>query len=191
MGTSNPQSEGLYKYQNKIMEKRHMKKITAISIAAAIVMCMIPTTIGETDVVTGTFTPTSTGVSISCNKTAPTFGDIALGASAANNSFNVTNDGATNCTIVTTAGDGAGNWTLVAGTASLATTNQYCININISSAGYLDAYSQQTISSDLPPAGGGTNYTSFNLTVFVSDFTSEGVPDEQTFYTNLTAAALT
>ena len=167
-----------------------MKKITAISIAAAIVMCMIPTTIGETDVVTGTFTPDPTGVAISCNKTAPGFGEINLGASAANNSFNVTNDGDVNCTVVMNASDGAGTWTLVAGTSSPATTNQYCINVNPNGSGLVDVIDEVSISSDLPPAGIAWNYTHFNLTVFVSDYTNEGSPAQQTFYANLTAAAL-
>lgn len=167
-----------------------MKKIIVVLIAIAIVTCMISTVTSETDTVTGTFTPTPTGVSIACNNTSPAFGNINLGSNGEVSYFNVTNEGDVNCTVVTTAGDGAGTWTLVAGTSSPATTNQYCVNIDIADAGYVDAYTEKTISSDLPPAGSGTNYTKFDLKVFISDYTSEGTPGSQTFYTNLTAAAL-
>jgi len=166
-----------------------MKKIIAVLIAIAVVICMSPTVFSATEVA-GTFTPIPTGVSIACNNTSPAFGNINLGASYQVTLFNVTNEGDVNCSIVTTAGDGAGTWTLVAGTSSPATNNEYCVNINISDAGYVDAYTEKTVSSDLPPAGAGGNYTHFNLTVFISDFTTEGTPGEQTFYTNLTASAL-
>ena len=169
---------------------KNTKKTIKMLVVAMAIVCASPMVFSATTV-TGTFTPTSSGISIACNKTAPTFGDIALGANAENTSFNVTNEGATNCSVKMTAGEGAGTWTLVAGTASPATTNQYCINVNPNASGYVDAQAEQTISSDLPPAGIAWNYTHFDLKVFVSEYTNEGAPEEQTFYANLTAAEIT
>lgn len=167
-----------------------MKKTIAMLIAIAIVVCMSPTAYSATTV-TGTFTPTSSGVSILCNNTSPAFSAINLGASGIITAFNVTNEGDTNCSVKMTAGEGAGTWSLVAGTSSPATTNEYCVNMDGPEAGYVDVQAEKTVITDLMPSGAGTNYTSFDLKVFVSDFTSEGEPEEQTFYANLTAAALT
>jgi len=167
-----------------------MKKIIAILMATAIVICMSSTAFGATEVA-GTFTPLPSGIEIACNKTAPGFGEITLGTSAENKSFNVTNEGDVNCSVKMTAGDGAGTWSLVAGTESPATNNEYCINVNPNATGYVDAQSEKTISSDLPPAGVAWNYTHFDLKVFVSYYTTEGTPGEQTFYANLTAAEIT
>lgn len=165
-----------------------MKKLIAIAIAATLILAFTTIAGGETDQVQGTFTPTGGTVAISCNKTTPAFGNINLGASAVNHSFNVSNDGTTNVSVVTTAAS-AGDWALVAGTSSTAASDEYCVNMD-PGGGYVDIYTQQTIIADMIPAGTGTNYTFFNLTVFVSDFTTQGTPSQQTFYTNLTAAAV-
>lgn len=164
-----------------------MKKLIAIVLVLCIFAHM-PTAFGATTV-TGTFTPIPTGVSIACNNTSPGFGNINLGENKAIDQFNVSNDGDVNCSVVMTAQEGAG-WSIVAGTGSPATSNEYCVNMDPWDSSYVDVYTQKTVSSDIPPAGAGTNYTYFNLTVFVSDFTTEGIPGEQTFYTNLTASAL-
>jgi len=169
-----------------------MKKLIAIAIALSI-LAYVPIVSSETDTVTGTFTPISTGVSIACNKTAPAFGNIDLGSNAENISFNVTSDGDTSCSVVMTAGyKGTNTWTLVAGTSSPATTNEYCVNMNPNASGYLDVYTEQTVAAELSPTGVFVpwNYTHFDLKVYISDYTSEGTPAEQTFYANLTAAAL-
>jgi len=179
------------KYQAITWEKYMKEKIMAIVVVLGIICCFFtPTAIGETDEVQGTFTPISTGVAISCNKSTPAFGNIDLGSSAENVSFNVTNDGDTNCSVTMTAQDGAGTWDLVAGTSSPATNDEYCINMNPNATGYLDVFSQQTVASDLPPSGVAWNYTHFDLKVFVSDYTTEGTPGQQTFYANLTASAI-
>ena len=167
-----------------------MKKIIAIAIVLCIFAYM-PMVSSETDTVTGTFTPVPTGVSIECNNTSPAFGNINLGESKEKAGFNVTNEGDVNCSVKMTAEDGAGTWTLVAGTASPATTNQYCVNMDPADTGYVDVFTEQTVKADLPPSGSGANYTKFDLKVFISDYTSEGTPAQQTFYANLTAAALT
>lgn len=164
-------------------------KILAILITVVLLSALVPTAMGETDTVTGTFTPLPTGVSISCNNTAPTFGNINLGSDKEIVYFNVTNTGDVNCSVKMTAEDGAGTWTLVAGTSSPATTNEYCINMDPQDTGYVDVQTEKTVKADLSPSG--IDYTKFDLKVFVSDFTSEGTPDEQTFYANLTASALT
>ena len=147
-----------------------------------------PSTVKGATEVQGTFTPTGASISIDCNKTAPAFGNINLGSNGENLSFNVTNEGNVACTVVMTAGQGTGGWTLVAGTASPATTNEYCINMNPNATGYVDAQSEQTIVSYLKPSEGGVNYTYFDLKLFISDFTNEGTPGQQTFYANLTAS---
>ena len=168
-----------------------MKKIIALIIVSSILLfTFMPSVMSVDTTVTGTFTPISTGVSIACNKTAPAFGNINLGENKEDVDFNVTNEGDVNCSVTMTAGDGAGTWLLVAGTSSLATSNQYCINMDDNDTGYSDVYTQKTVSSDLPPSGAGWNYTKFDLKVFVSQFTSEGTPGQQTFYSNLTASAL-
>jgi hypothetical protein len=168
----------------------NMKKtIVMLMVVLSTILCMVPATFGVTTV-TGTFTPIPTGVSIACNKTAPGFGNIALGSNAENISFNVTNEGDVNCSVKMTAGDGAGTWALVAGTTSPATTNQYCVNMNPNLTGYVDVFTEKTVSLDIPPSGNTWNYTRFDLKVFVSDYTNEGTPAQQTFYANLTAAAL-
>ncbi len=172
-----------------------MKKIIATLIAMAVVICMSPTAFSATEVA-GTFTPVPTGVAISCNNTSPAFSNIDLGASGEIKWFNITNDGDTNCTVVTTAQDGVGTWDLVAGTSAPATSNEYCINVNPNGTGYVDAQTEKTIASDIPPSGiesgDGTwhNVTKFDLKVFISDYTSEGTPGEQVFFVNLTASAI-
>lgn len=169
-----------------------MKKI----IVLAIVLCIfayVPIASSETDTVTGTFTPISTGVSIYCNNTAPAFGNINLGANYVVSKFNVSSDGDTNCSVKMTAGYKDSNtWELVAGTSSPATNDEYCVNMAPNGSGYVDVYTEQTVASDLPPTGVSVpwNYTYFNLKLFVSDYTTEGTPGEQTMYANLTAAAI-
>jgi len=168
-----------------------MRKILAVLIAVATVLCMLPSVVSETDTVTGTFTPVPSGVSIACNETSPAFTNINLGESGDIHFFNLTNEGDVNCSVVMTAQDGAGTWDLVAGTSSPATNNEYCVNMDPADGGYVDVQAEKTVIADLPPAGAGVNYTKFDLRVYVSDFTTEGTPGEQTFFTNLTAAALT
>jgi len=165
-----------------------MKKILAI-IIATVIIGFLPT-VNSTTTVTGTFTPVATGVSIACNNTAPTFGNINLGSSAENLSINVTNDGDTNCSVTMTAEDGPGTWALVAGTTSPATSNEFCINGDFDDAGYVDVQTEKTVASDLSPQGGGRYHVKIDLKVFVSDYTSEGSPSQQTFYANLTASAI-
>ena len=170
-------------------EMKHKEKIVAIGITLCI-LSWTPSVLGATTV-TGTFTPIPTGVSIACNKTSPAFGEINLGASKANDSFNLTNEGDVNCSVTMTAeGDASGGWDLVAGTSSPATSDEFCINMDPHTGSYVDVQAIKTVSADIPPSGAGTNYSYFNLTVFVSDFTTQGTPGAQTFYTNLTAAAL-
>jgi len=167
-----------------------MKKIITIMTAMILLATVTPVLAGDEDI-TGTFTPSSSGISIACNETSPAFGSISLNSEGELKNFNVTNEGDTNCSVAMTAEDGAGTWTLVAGTDSPATTNEYCVNVAVpSGGGYSDAQSEQSISSDLPPAGATGNYTSFDLKVHASKYTNEGTPGEQTFYTNLTASAL-
>ena len=169
-----------------------MKKIGIILVGLIFLFGFMPVEIAETDVaVTGTFTPTPSGVSISCNNTSPIFGAINLGGNGIVGAINVSNDGDVNCSVTMQAEDGAGTWTLVAGTSSPATTNEYCLNVNPADMGYVDAYSEQTISSDLPPSGAGQNYTYFHLKLYVSQYTDEGTPSQQTLYSNLTASSLT
>lgn len=163
-----------------------MKKIIAIAICLCI-LAYVPTVYGATTV-TATFTPISTGVAISCNKTAPAFGDIDLGSSGVNESFNLSNIGDTTADVTMTAEHGTGTWDLVAGTSSPATNNEYCANMNPNATGYVDVQTQKTVADDLVPSG-LWNYTHFDMKVFVSDYTSEGTPGQQTFYGNLTASA--
>jgi len=165
-----------------------MKKLIAIVIVMGIFSYM-PTVLGATTV-TGTFTPVPTGVSILCNNTSPGFGNIDLGASGIVNDFNITNEGDVNCSVTMHAENESGSWTLVAGTSSPATTNEYCVNMDPDNGGYDDVYIAKTVVADMPPSGGGANYTEFDLQVFVSDFTNEGTPGQQTFFANLTAAAV-
>lgn len=165
-----------------------MRKLVVIAIVLGIFLYM-PTAFGATTV-TGTFTPIPTGVSIQCNNTSPGFGNIDLGASGIINDFNVSNDGDVNCSVTMHAENGSGTWQLAAGTSSPATTNEFCVNMDPDDGGYDDVYTAQTVAADIPPSGGGTNYSHFDVQVFVSDFTNEGTPGQQTFYTNLTAAAI-
>lgn len=167
-----------------------MKKVLAIAVMMCIILCFIP--IAESDTtVTGTFTPISTGISIYCNKTAPGFGNVNLGESAENISFNVTNEGDVNCSVTMTAEDGAGNFSLVAGTSSPSGADKYCVNMNPALAGYVDVYTQQTIVADMPAAGEVGNYTRFDLKIYLSTSASEQAPPQQTFFANLTAAGAT
>jgi len=173
------------------MEKiKAMKK--QIIIAMVIVVCLLAytPTVHSATTVTGTFTPTGGSVSIAVNQTAPAFGNIALGASAENLSINITNDGTVNCSVVTTAGDGPGTWELVAGTSSPATSDQFCINMDPEDASYVDIYTEQTVIADMRPLTAGLWHVKVDLKVFVSEFTTEGTPGQQTFYANMTAAAL-
>lgn len=178
---------------------KHMKwtkKTMVILVAVAMVGAVLSTTTritpstvkGATEVL-GTFTPTGASLSIACNKTTPAFGNINLGSSGENLSFNVTNEGNVACTVVMTAGQGTGGWTLVAGTVtSPATTNEYCVNMNPNATGYVDVQVEKTVVDYLKPSEGGVNYTYFDLKLFISEFTNEGTPGEQTFYANLTAS---
>lgn len=186
-----PLFKGLYKYWTKSKgEKRKMiKRIAIFAIAIILCMGMMPVALSATTV-TGTFTPLPTGISISCNNTAPAFGNINLNSEKEVSNFNLSNDGDTNCSVTMTAIHSAGTWTLVAGTSSPATTNQYCVNMDPNDAGYVDVQAQKTIVSDLPPSGAGTNYTKFDLKVIISQFTDEGAPAQQTFFANLTASAI-
>ena len=171
------------------MKDRNEKKLIVIGVALCVLSC-VSTAFGATTV-TGTFTPIPTGVSISCNETTPAFGNIDLGSSKAIDTFNITNTGDVNCSVVMIAEyDASQTWTLVAGTSSPATNNEYCINMDPHTGSYVDVYTEKTDDADIMPQGAGNNSALFNLTVFCSDFTSEGTPGEQTFYTNLTAAAL-
>ena len=164
-----------------------MKKIIVILILAGISACMMPISNSQTTV-TGTFTPLSSGVSIACNNTAPNFGNINLNSNKAITGFNLTNTGNVNCSVTMTAGEGAGTWTMIAGTSSPAATNRYCVNMNPALAGYVDVYTIKTVIADLHPSG--TKWMHFDLKVYTSQFTSEGTPAQQTFYANLTAAAI-
>jgi len=166
------------------------KIIAMLMVTLLGVISLMPVTTCDTTV-TGTFTPSSSGVSITCNNTTPSFGSIALGGNNEVSFINVSNNGDTNCTVTMTAGEGPGTWTLVSGTSSPATTNEFCVNMDPNDAVYADVFTEQTISSDLSPPGTVVYYTKFDLKVFVSSFTDEGSPGEQTFYANLTAAALT
>lgn len=174
------------------MEKKpSMKKqiIVLMTVVTMIAICVSPV-VSSVTTVTGTFTPIPTGVSIACNQTAPAFGNINLGSNKENLSINITNDGDVSCSVVTTAGQGTGGWTLVAGVASPGTTDEYCINMDPEDAGYLDVYTEQTVASELKPTGSGLYHVKMDLKVFVSSYTTEGSPGIQTFYTNLTAAAI-
>lgn len=165
------------------------KTIIILVIALLTIICMTSNGLSDTTV-TGTFTPIPTGVSIACNNTSPGFGNINLGESGEVVDFNLTNEGDVNCSVTQTAEDGAGTWDLVAGTSCPATTNEYCVNMDPQDTGYVDIQTQKTVISDLPPSGSPGNYTKFDLKVFVSDYTNEGTPAQQTFYANLTASAL-
>ena len=165
-----------------------MKQIFAAIVALSMVCLAMPMVLGADVTVTGTFTPNPSGYSIGCNVTSPAFGSINLGSNGALTNFAVNNTGDQNCSVTMQAGEGAGTWTLVAGTASPTGTNQFCINTAIPSGGaYVDALTERTVTSDLSPAGSA----SFDLKVFVGTITDEGTPGAQTFYSNLTAAALT
>jgi len=169
---------------------KNTKKIIKMLVLAIAIVCASPVVFSATTV-TGTFTPLPSGVSIACNNTSPAFGVIALGGNNETTNFNLTNEGDVNCSVKMTAQDGAGTWSLVAGTSSPATNNEYCVNMDPQDGGYVDVQAEKTVIADLPPSGGGINYTKFDLTLFVSSFTSEGSPAQQTFYANLTASALT
>lgn len=164
-----------------------MKKIFAVLIAISMVCLATPMVLADTTV-TGTFTPSPSGFSISCNQTSPAFGSIDLGSSGEITHIAVNNTGDQNCSVDTTAGEGSGTWTLTAGTASPTGTNQYSVNAAIPSGGaYADAYTQKAVSADLSPAGN----IDIDMKVFVGTVTDEATPGQQTFYCNLTAAALT
>ena len=166
-----------------------MRKQIIIAIVVLICLALYSPSAFSATTVTGTFTPSGASLSIACNKTAPAFGSVNLGSSAENLSFNVTNEGNVACSVTMTAEQGPpGNWTLVAGTSSPATNDEYCVNMNPNATGYVDVQSQQTVVSYLKPSGGGVNYTYFDLKLHLSDFTNEESPDEQTFYANLTAS---
>ena len=167
----------------------NMKKIIAVMVATIMLAVATPTVFGATTV-TGTFTPSSSGVSIACNRTSPAFGSIALNSEGSIENIYVNNTGDTNCSVTMTAEDGSGTWSLVAGTDSPATSNEYCVNMKVEDGAFQDVQTQKTVSSDIPPSGAGTNYTYVALKVHVSKYTSEGTPGEQTFFTNLTASAI-
>lgn len=162
-----------------------MKKILAVLTAISMVLLATPMVLGADDEIAGTFTPTGSSFTIVCNQTAPAFSTIALGESGEITGIAVNNTGNQNCSVVTTA-EGAGTWALVAGTGSPTGTNQYCVNMD-NSSGYVDAYTEKEVSADLSPAGN----VDIKLKVFVGTVTDETTPAAQTFYCNLTAAALT
>ena len=170
-------------------ENTTMKKIMAIGISLLLVGVFMPSVFSADTEITGTFTPIGTGISISVNNTSPAFGNIDLGGNASVTDINVTNTGSANCSVTCNASDGTGTWTLVAGTASPATNDQYCTNIKVAAGAYEDVINEVNVSLDLPPDG--VNYTYFALKLFVSDFTTEETPGEQMMYANLTASALT
>lgn len=169
-----------------------MKKQIIIAIViAAILSVYAPVVHSETDEVTGTFTPIPSGIGIDVNVSARVFGNIDLGSSGENLSTNITSTGDVNCSVVTTAEQGPpGNWTLVAGTSSPATSDQYCVNMDPEDAGYVDIYTEQTVIAVMTPQGAGTWHVKVDLKIFVSDFTNEEAPEEQTIYANMTAAAI-
>jgi hypothetical protein len=168
-----------------------MKKTIAVLTTLVLISTVTPVLGGDEDIA-GTFTPVSSGISISCNNTSPGFGNIALNGEKEITDFNLSNEGDTNCSVTMTAEDGAGTWTLVAGTDSPATTNEYCVNMDPQDGGYVDVQAQKTVISDLPPAGAANwgNCTFFDMKVHASKYTNEGTPGQQTFYANLTASAL-
>lgn len=164
-----------------------MKKILAVLTAISMVLLATPMVLADTTI-TGTFTPNPSGFSIACNQTSPAFGSINLGSSGEITAIAVNNTGDQNCSVTTIAGEGAGTWSLTAGTSSPTGTNQYSVNVAIPSGGaYADAYTEKTVSADLPPAGN----VDIDMKVYVGTVTDEGTPGQQTFYCNLTAAALT
>ena len=169
-------------------ENTTMKKIMAIGVSLLLIGVFMPSVIGVDEAITGTFTPIGTGISISVNNTSPAFGNINLGENATVTDINVTNTGTANCSVTCNASDGAGTWTLVAGTSSPATNDQYCTNIKVTDGAYVDVIDEVTVSSDIPPDG--VNYTYYALKLLVSDFTTEETPSEQTMYANLTASAV-
>jgi len=177
----------------KIKEaQKDMKKITTI-LAICVIMTVLtfPIAMSASDVtVTGSFSPQST-IAISCNNTAPAFGDIALAANGTVSHLNITNDGTSDCSVTTTAAGTIGaNWTLKSGTYCPSEANNYSINLYnwTEYAAWSDIYTEKTIISPLNATG--NKWGEFDLRLFVGNESSTG-PGAQTCYTNLTAAAIT
>jgi len=166
-----------------------MKKMKAILVIAAIMTALTLPLVTADTTITGTFTPQGT-VAIHCNVSAPAFSNIDLDANATVSMINITNFGDTDCTVVTTA-VGVGDWSLVAGTDNPTGSNQYCVNMYNRSgygSGWYDIQAEKSITKCLNATG--VNYTHFDLKVYCGTNTDEGTPSQQTFYTNLTAAAI-
>jgi len=166
-----------------------MKKMKAILVIAAIMAALTLPLVTADTTITGTFTPQGT-VAINCNETSPAFSNINLNANATISMINITNFGDTDCTVVTTA-VGVGDWSLVAGTSNPTGQNQYCVNMfNRSGFGsaWYDIQAEKSITKKLNATA--VNWTHFDLKVYCGTNTDEGTPSAQTFYTNLTAAAI-
>ena len=168
-----------------------MKKILALIITLAIISSFIIPLVSAATTVTGTFTPQST-VAINVNNTSPAFGSVNVGENATIAHINITNFGDTACTVTTTAEEGMDDWDLVAGTDNPTGENQFCINMFNRSgygSGWYDIETEKAITKQLNVTG--VNWTLYDLKLLVGTNTNQGTPGEQTFYANLTAAAIT
>jgi len=168
-----------------------MKKILAAVVALAIISCFLIPLVTAATTVTGTFTPQST-VAINVNNTSPGFGNVNVGENGTISNINITNFGDTACTVVTTAEEGMIDWDLVAGTTNPTGVNEFCVNMfNRSGYGsnWYDIQAEKSVTKKLNVTG--VNWTLYDLKVMVGTNTDQGTPAEQTFYANLTAAAIT
>ena len=175
-----------------------MKKSIAVLVAAFMISALCPSVLGASSAaITGTFTP-SGSLDIICNVSAPDFGTINLAESAITYNITVQNVGDTACSISTQAVNDTG-WAIVAGNYSPAGLNSYSVAILNYSRGvvesktnYLDISAGSYLINGSFAATGGDqiNKTWYNLQVYVGNATDEGTPGAQTFWANVTAAAL-
>jgi len=167
------------------------KKITVLFAIMILIGMYVPLALGaSTSTVTGSFTPSAT-LAISCNYTSAPMGTISLASGAwihnTSGAYNLTNVGEVNCSVTIQSGNGSGHYNLTANSSLTGVTDKFAVNIHVAGTSH-DILGGYTLSSDLGTAA-NENRTNFNMSVYLSTFTSqEGA--EQTFYANMTAAAL-
>jgi len=167
------------------------RKILVLLVIVLSIGVYIPVAFGaSTVVVTGTFTPSAT-LAIDCNYTSAPMGTVNLaeGAWITNTSgaYNLTNVGEVNCSVTIQVGNGTGHYNATANTSLVGATDKFAVNVHIADTAH-DIIGAYTLSSDLGTAA-NQNRTNFNISVYLSTFTSQA-GTEQTFYANMTAAAL-
>lgn len=171
-----------------------MNRKLLLLVVAIITACMAtPSIPADTTASTmGTF-ETGATLSIEVNRTVLDFGTVPLGTNATG-ALQVNNTGTANCSVILLGADGPGNWTLENGTDIPTGFNEFCV-VGNTTGNYTGQANQSitwnfTVMDDLSPVGELRSTQPYKVTLCVGTKTDEAT-ETQTFYMNLTAAAVT